>query len=595
MFIQALAQFTDTNEDLREALNDVAWEERPVPYLIELASDGSFLNVVERTKSVTKGKKTISQALPLKVLRSPVNRNSGDHPLLAADDIAYVLGNGAWSDTKNEAKDVKHHEAFVSLIKRAAEATGDDTLLACKLFYERPDQVELAREALKEPKLGKLIGLSVAGPVVSRAAVKKYWTEHYNAAFKERVGDSLGECLISGTFGPIAPTHEKVKGTSSLGGQPSGVSLMSFDKEAFRSYGWEQNENSPVSPDRALAYVLALNHLLRGDKGHRRDVAGVGFIFWLKNPEPFDPFEALNRPDEKEVAAMLALDGGANPASNEFYFAGVSGNGGRLRVRYWVADSLEQIKKNLLSWHAGLRVVNFDGKAEPVRLWQILKLLDREGEPPANQVLALLRRGIEGSSQLLGYPMLACALGRLRRSGGAWSPALFGLIRMCVNDVIDVQQKGERHMTEGLDSEQRHPAYICGRLLAEYEGLQFQASRAAGEAKVNLSVADRYYSLASTNPAIAFPKIEELGNKHLRKLRRDKRAAAIAIEQRIQELHGILGQASNYRFPAMLSLEDQGRFALGYHHQRAESAAQARARKEALEQQSIQDGQGQED
>ena len=71
-------------------------------------------------------------------------------------------------------------------------------------------------------------------------------------------------CLISGRIGPIAPTHELDQGRREPGGQPSGVALMSFDKAAFRSYGWDKNANSPVSPERARAYVLALNDLLGG-------------------------------------------------------------------------------------------------------------------------------------------------------------------------------------------------------------------------------------------------------------------------------------------------------------------------------------------
>jgi CRISPR-associated protein Csd1 len=115
-------------------------------------------------------------------------------------------------------------------------------------------------------------------------------------------------------------------------------------------------------------------------------------------------------------------------------------------------------------------------------------------------------------------------------------------------------------------------------LLAEYEGLQYYTFK--DEAKVNVSVADRYYSLASTHPAIAFPKIIDLGKKHLRKLQRDKRGAAVAIEQRILDLLGLFTNATGYQFPAMLNLGEQGRFALGYHHQRAHSISEAIAKKE---------------
>ena len=128
--------------------------------------------------------------------------------------------------------------------------------------------------------------------------------------------------------GTIAPTHEKIKGVSSLGGQAAGVALMSFDKEAFRSYGWEQNQNSPVSPDRALAYVLALNDLLRLDKGKRKDIAGVGLFFWLRQPAAFNPFEVLDPPDTDTVKAMLAIDPGVVPDKQRFLPRGRFGQRG---------------------------------------------------------------------------------------------------------------------------------------------------------------------------------------------------------------------------------------------------------------------------
>ena len=66
----------------------------------------------------------------------------------------------------------------------------------------------------------------------------------------------------------------------------------------------------------------------------------------------------------------------------------------------------------------------------------------------------------------------------------------------------------------------------------------------------------------------------------LRKLRRDNRGAAVAIEK---EIHSILAQLPEPRFPKRLSLEDQGRFAIGFHHQRAEGMARAQERKQKKE------------
>ncbi len=582
MLVQALARYADTY--LADDLQDEAWEEKPVPYLIEIGEDGSFLSVVPRMVSVQRGKKMISVPQRLRVPRSPVNRVSGLHPLLAADGIKYVLGAGAWTKPNEHQNHTERFEAFVVLANKAAQQTGDPALEACTRFYGRQAEVEKARSAMAEAKPGSLVALSVRGPLVERETVQQYWREHYRAAYQQRVetGGGVGECLISGKVGPIAPTHEKIKGTTSLGGQAAGVSLMSFDKEAFRSYGWDQNQNSPVSPDRAMAYVLALNDLLRTDKGRRRDIAGVGFIFWLKKPGPFDPFPILNQADESQVKAMLSLDSGANPdpegpenpeGRNLFYLAGLSGNGGRLRVRYWVTDSLQHVKCNLRQWFEGLRVGGFGDATGPVPFWQLLRAIDRDGEPPADRVIALLRRAIEGRAQPLGDRILGAALRPLRHSGDA-TPARLGLVRLCINDIIHVRQEGERPMQENLDVEQRNPAYLCGRLLALFESLQVAAFR--GESQPNVNVTDRYYSLASANPAVAFPRIDDLGKKHLQKLRRKSWGAASAIEQRIQELCGVLG----FKFPGVLDLDQQGRFALGYYHQKAESIAQAKARKE---------------
>ena len=126
-------------------------------------------------------------------------------------------------------------------------------------------------------------------------------------------------------------------------------------------------------------------------------------------------------------------------------------------------------------------------------------------------------------------------------------------------------------MPERLDTSLNQPAYLCGRLLALYDALQY-----AERGWVRSSLADRYYSLASTNPAQAFPKIEEVGLKHLTRLRRVNRDAAARLERDLQEVHMRLAELGG-TFPGALSLEDQGRFAIAFHHQKAATIARAAA------------------
>jgi CRISPR-associated protein Csd1 len=416
-----------------------------------------------------------------------------------------------------------------------------------------------------------------------------------------------GECMISGKLGPIAPTHEKIKGASSLGGQASGVALMSFDKEAFRSYGWEQNRNSPVSPDRALAYVLAFNDLLKLDKGRRKDIAGIGFLYWLKNPEDINVIDVMDRADPQQVKDLLRFAPAANPDTNRFYMAAVSGNGGRLRVRHWADLALSQVKANLQNWHRQLRVEypQYAGEeASPVRLWQLLYALDREGEPNDHTVLALLRRGIEGLP--LGQSVLSTALTRLRHPGGLDSKdkagdkkndpmslarlrVPIGLVRMCINDLRRVREKGEKEMSEGLDESCKIPAYVCGRLMAVYENLQWTADDAEQKKRrakteddgpkkeINSTITDRYFGLASTFPKVAFPRIVILSKAHKKKLKRESPGASNRIEALLEHLYCFLGASEDGPFPAQLGLDGQGLFVLGYYHQKANFRSQIAA------------------
>ncbi len=493
MLVQALAAYADANLHLE--MGDPAFERKPVPLMLEISGEGRFLRWIPREESVMLGKKAVKRTPPHEVPRSPVNRNSGEHPLLGFDDAKYVLGPG------------KKHEAFVSLLDTAARTTGDEAMAACVRFYEQPEEVARARAGFDEKVTGGiLLSVSPEGPVILIDRVKDFWREHYRRAYGERnEAGGEGMCLVSGRQGSIAPTHDKIKGTASLGGQASGVSLMSFDKDAFQSYGWERNANSPVSPGRAQAYVMALNHLLAGGEKSRVNRNGTGFLFWLRKPAPeFDPMNFLEKADPDAVRNLLELraKGWRGIEANDFYLLAVCGNGGRLQVRQWIHESLETTLANVAAWFDGLRIIDvFNGEIAPApKMWQLVDSLARD-EPPPGRAVELMRRALHGDP--LGLSMLGAALGRMRVEQGKdrLKAVRAGLIRLLVNDEIGRDGKGEQTMGAELNEAESHPAYLCGRLLAMFDGLQYAASGS----NLNQTVADRYYTLASTYPQLAFP------------------------------------------------------------------------------------------
>ena len=122
-----------------------------------------------------------------------------------------------------------------------------------------------------------------------------------------------------------------------------------------------------------------------------------------------------------------------------------------------------------------------------------------------------------------------------------------------------------------LDADNPDSSYLCGRLFAEYESLQYQAH--AGS--VNATITDRTYGKAMTSPLLVYPALDRLSKAHLRKLRTSgKEAAAYAIHARITDLIVGIGD-----LPAALDVAKQARWMLGYYQQRAANLHAAKAHK----------------
>jgi CRISPR-associated protein Csd1 len=100
---------------------------------------------------------------------------------------------------------------------------------------------------------------------------------------------------------------------------------------------------------------------------------------------------------------------------------------------------------------------------------------------------------------------------------------------------------------------------LLGRLFAVLERTQERANPG-----LNATIRDRFYGAASSTPISAFPYLMKLKNFHVAKL--ENKGEIINIEKQIGEILSKLEAAS--AFPAHLSLQDQGRFAVGYYHQR---------------------------
>ena len=114
-----------------------------------------------------------------------------------------------------------------------------------------------------------------------------------------------------------------------------------------------------------------------------------------------------------------------------------------------------------------------------------------------------------------------------------------------------------------LDTTNTSPGYLLGRLFAVLEKTQEESARPN---ILNSTIRDRFYGAASSTPVAVFPRLMKLKNHHIAGL--ENRGRAVNLEKQIGEI--VDGLRADNAFPAHLSLQEQGRFAVGYYHQRQE-------------------------
>lgn len=121
-----------------------------------------------------------------------------------------------------------------------------------------------------------------------------------------------------------------------------------------------------------------------------------------------------------------------------------------------------------------------------------------------------------------------------------------------------------------LDVEEKNVAYRMGRLFAVIEDMQ---KKALGE-EIKATIRDRYWGAASATPALVFPMLERNMMNHLAKIRKTEsygKQKKITGQVLANILDWQIGQIKNGMptfYPKNMNLQEQGRFAIGYYHQR---------------------------
>lgn len=580
MILHALQQLYERrarSADPAERPAPIGFEDKAIPFILELAPDGRLV-LIEDTRTPD-GKKLIART---ERVPAGIKKASGIAANLLWDTAEYVLG----VVTEQPGKIAKperireQHLAFRARIDALPESVRADAGVAAVLaFLDRLDLDALASQPRWDDiRTGNpLLSFRLRGDadlVCQRPAVRAAWT----ASDAESEADGI--CLITGERAAIERLHTAIKGVWDA--QPSGANIVSFNLDAFNSHGKAQGSNAPVGRTAANMYTTALNDLLAHGSRQRIQVGDASTVFWAERKTDFEDAFALafgepgkDDPAERtdRVRALYeSLRSGRFVSQyddqHRFHVLGLAPNAARLAVRFWHVDTIANIAGRIQQHARDLDIVS-DRRDPPPPPSLLLLLSACAAQGKANNIPPTLSgevmRAILSGTQ---YPStwLAAAIRRCRAEQKV-TVLRASILKACLNRSTRLRPNGEKEHSVSLDPDNPNVAYRLGRLFAVLEKIQEEAF--GGSGKLNATIRDRYYGAASSSPATVMPLLLKLKNHHVSKL--DEKGSKILYRAfNDNRPDDYIGQVLNGvdDIPAHLALPEQGRFAIGYYHQR---------------------------
>lgn len=570
MMLQALIAYAE-----RENLGDPDFEATAIHWLLPVSLDGKLSGPPVPLYEDPDAKKPQPKRL-LRPFTSPNELNQGDKSHFLADSLERALLWNPKDAAKAESRRTAHGYFKQLFAEAAAVCPGAvPHLRAVVALLDSPEELARVHAAFAETKAKPTdnVAFQVGGRnLLDEPEVKAFWRVR-RQQLRASARRSQRVCLATGVLAETLDTTEKIRGVP--GGLAMGTNLISFDKDSFTSFGLEQAQNSAVSLAAELKFRSALNRLIAD--GLR--IGEAVHLHWTREPVPTDVFALLESADEAGVRNLLSAPQTGNAPSrlqaNAYYALSLSGNGGRIVVRDWLESTVPEVEAHVREWFQALTIINPEGtgRESAFKLGRLLYAMVREkiDELPPQIPTQLLYAALSGTP--LPQTALAAAL-RRQQVEASEQPniARFALIKACLlrspNFSTSNTQPSTSAMTESLNTESRDPAYLCGRLFAAFDRLQYLAL-----GSVNAGVAERFYASASVTPALVMGRLFRNAQFHLAK-------AGGGIAENVRKDFEEISCALGDKFPPSLDLEGQGRFALGYYHQKAEYRRRTAERKE---------------
>lgn len=555
MILQALKGYYDRKaQDPDGGIAPQGFEWKEIPFVIVLDANGRLVQIEPTRTTVGKKKRTKLFLVP-----QGEKRTSGVKAYRLWDNAEYIFG----LDGSEEKQ-----KAFIARLDEYCRLDDVGISAMKKFLSSKPtEQAKTSSEWREIVESKPWLAFKLAGStelICQRHAVVKALTEELNKVDSRKPM----VCLITGESAPAIRLQPPIKGVRDA--NTTGADIVSFNLRAFESYGKDQRqgENAPISDAAAFAYTTAINHLLRKDSTQKMQVGDASTVFWAEASDELEsdfsdiftepPKDDPDRNTRAVESIYRSVETGGfvtDTDTTRFYVLGLAPNAARISIRFWQVGTVAELAGRIRQHFDALRIVRPNYEKKYLSLFRLLvntAALGKSENIPPNLAGDTMRAILSGSP----YPatLLQASVRRIRAEQEVNYPRA-SLIKACIN-----RSSGKEELKVSLDENNTNTAYRLGRLFAVLERVQERANPS-----INTTIRERFYGAASATPVTVFPTLLKLKNHHIAKL--DNKGEAKNQEKLIgaimnEGIDGALG------FPATLGLQDQGRFAIGYYHQR---------------------------
>lgn len=542
-------------------------EEKEIGFVIVISKEGKFLRFEDCRTDKTIGR--------VYLVKKHVSRSSAAVANYLYDNSAYVLG---YSDKDDSEKNQLYFNTFVEKVQSILDRMPDNSDIRTLMNFYAQGREAIHSEVEQDPlwedikknlsKKYSVFSFRIEGDL--RILAEKKELMQTNEGTKN--DNSRGLCMVTGVQGELVDTTT----ATMIQGSQATAKLVAFQvNSGYDSYGKEKCGNAPISHEAEFAYTTALNTMLRRDSRNKFTVGNRTFVFWASSNDKVAEqaeeslFDLLGYSEEKKDnpnakieqvrKVFTAIYSGSLGTSLEdrFYILGLAPNSARIAVVYWSETPLRDFAGKILRHFDDMEIIDTRKDRKPYMgikdILSAVTLGGKQSEATPNLPESIIKSIFLGTPY--PYTLLSACIRRIRAESGDGNAARITRIAI-IKAFLNRQNVNDKRMEIMLDKRNTNQGYLCGRLFAVLDRIQEDANGIS-------SIRERYMNAASSTPSSVFATILNLSSHHLENLSNEGKK--VFYEKLKQE---IIDKISSDGFPAHLDLQDQGRFFVGYYHQR---------------------------